>query len=46
MMIRTLKKIPKDKISDEQKLMIETYGKEMKFLDEEAIDPIVEYIKE
>ncbi len=45
MMIRSLKKIPKDKLSEEQKLLIDTYGKEVKFLDEESIEPIVKHIK-
>lgn len=40
-----VKKIPADQQNAEQKAMIETYGKEVSFVDEKSLDPIIDYLK-
>ena len=40
-----VKKIPEDKQNAEQKAIIETYGKDVSFVDEKNLDPIIDYLK-
>lgn len=46
MLISVMKKKKEEELSEDDKLMLETYGKEIDFIDNEKINPIVSYILE
>jgi len=46
MMNKMLKKKDPEKLNDEEKQMLDTYGEKVDFTDKNSIQPIIDHIKE